>query len=43
MAIYSVNHTEHINTMCGQNSQFSNVKAVGTVITPVLRKAKGSK
>jgi hypothetical protein len=31
IAVYCVNHTEHINTGCGENAEF-NVKADGTYI-----------
>jgi hypothetical protein len=30
VAVYCENHTEHTNTLCGQNAEFSNVKAGGT-------------
>jgi hypothetical protein len=30
IAVYCENHTEHINTLCGQNAQFLCVKADGT-------------
>jgi len=30
IAVCSENHTKHINTMCGQNTEFMNVKAGGT-------------
>jgi hypothetical protein len=29
VAVYCENHTEHINTLCGQNAEFSCVKAGG--------------
>jgi hypothetical protein len=28
VAVYCENHTEHINTLCGQNGDIRNVKAV---------------
>jgi hypothetical protein len=30
IAVYCENHMEHINTHCGQNAEFTNVKAGGT-------------
>jgi hypothetical protein len=30
VAVYCENHTQHINTLCGQNEEFLNVKAGGT-------------
>jgi hypothetical protein len=30
MAVYSENHTKYINTLCGQNAEFLNIKAGGT-------------
>jgi hypothetical protein len=30
IAVYSEIHTEHINTLCGHNVEFLNVKAGGT-------------
>jgi hypothetical protein len=30
VALYSENHTEHTNTLCGQNAEFQFVKAGGT-------------
>jgi hypothetical protein len=27
IAVYCENHTEHINTLCGQNAEFLNVQA----------------
>jgi hypothetical protein len=29
VTVYCENHTEHINTLCGQNAEFVNVKASG--------------
>jgi hypothetical protein len=29
VAVYCENHTEHINTLCGQNAEFCYVKADG--------------
>jgi hypothetical protein len=29
VAVYIENHTEHTNTLCGQNAEFWNVKAGG--------------
>jgi hypothetical protein len=30
VAVYCENHTEHTNTLCGQNAEFLNVKPGGT-------------
>jgi hypothetical protein len=30
MAVCAKNHTEHVNTLCGQNMEFLNVKPKGT-------------
>jgi hypothetical protein len=30
--IYSTTHMKHINTLCGQNSEFVNVKVDGTAV-----------
>jgi hypothetical protein len=30
VAVYCENHTEHTDTLCGQNAQFYYVKASGT-------------
>jgi hypothetical protein len=30
VAVYCENHTEHKNTLCGQNAEFECVKANGT-------------
>jgi hypothetical protein len=30
IAVYSENHTKHINTLCGQNAELLSVKADGT-------------
>jgi hypothetical protein len=30
IAVCSENHTKHINTLCGQNAEFVNVKPGGT-------------
>ena len=30
IAVCSEIHTKHLNTLCGQNTEFLNVKAVGT-------------
>jgi hypothetical protein len=32
VAVYCENHTEHINTLCGQNAEFWYVKAGGVYI-----------
>ena len=32
IAVCSQIHTKHINTLCGQNVEFRNVKPVGTYI-----------
>jgi hypothetical protein len=36
IAVCSEIHTKHINTLCGQNVGFVNVKTVSTVGTKVL-------
>jgi hypothetical protein len=30
IAVYCENHTEHINTLCGENGEFFNIKVGGT-------------
>jgi hypothetical protein len=30
MAVYCEDHTKHVNTLCGQNAEFFNVKSGGT-------------
>jgi hypothetical protein len=30
VAVYFENHTEHTDTLCGQNAELSNIKAGGT-------------
>jgi hypothetical protein len=30
VAVYCENHTEHTDTLCGQNTEFSYVKTSGT-------------
>jgi hypothetical protein len=30
VAVYCENHTEHMNTLCGQNAEFPYVKVGGT-------------
>ena len=35
IAVYSHIHTKHINTMCGQNVEFVNVKLVVHIVTTV--------
>jgi hypothetical protein len=32
IAVYTENHTKHINTLCGQHTELLNVKAGGTYI-----------
>jgi hypothetical protein len=32
LAVYCENHTEHINTLCGQNAEFLDIKAGGIYI-----------
>jgi hypothetical protein len=32
IAVYSENHTKHINTLCGQNTELLNVEVGGTYI-----------
>jgi hypothetical protein len=36
IAVYYENHTEHINTLCGQNLEFLFVKESGTYRTTGL-------
>jgi hypothetical protein len=36
VAVYCENHTEHINTVCGQNAEFSVLKNVVYIITAGL-------
>jgi len=36
MAVFSEIHTKHINTVCGQNVEFLNVKLVVYRVTPGL-------
>jgi hypothetical protein len=43
MAAYSVNHTKYIDTLCGQNSEVSEVGAGGTVVITELGKVQESK
>jgi len=33
VAIFSQIHTKHINTLCGQNLEFCNVKLVAHIVT----------
>jgi len=40
MAVCSQIHTEHINTLCGQNVELLNVKLVVHIVTTGLQKAK---
>jgi len=37
MAVCSHIHTKHINTVCGQNVEFSNVKLVVHIVTSGLQ------
>jgi len=36
IVVYSQIHTKHINTLCGQNVEFLNVKLVLHIVTPEL-------
>jgi len=36
IAVYSEVHTKYINTLCGQNIEFVNVKLVVHIVTTVL-------
>jgi len=36
MVVFSDIHTKHINTVCGQNVEFLNVKLVVYIVTPGL-------
>jgi hypothetical protein len=36
IAVYCENHTEHINTLCGQNVGFSILKLLVHIVTAVL-------
>ena len=36
IAVYSQIHTKHINTLCGQNVEFVNVKLVECIVTTGL-------
>jgi hypothetical protein len=38
IAVCSENHTKHINTLCGQNVEFVNVKLVVHIVTSGLLK-----
>jgi hypothetical protein len=40
IAVYCENHTEHINTLCGQNAQFTCVKKVVYIVTTGLKGLK---
>jgi len=40
IAVYSQIHTIHINTLCGQNVEFVNVKVVVHVVTTGLQRVK---
>jgi hypothetical protein len=41
VAVYCENHTEHINTLCGQNAEFLDVKAGGTYTRSYHRCVEG--
>jgi hypothetical protein len=41
IAVYCENHTEHINTLCGQNAEFLNVEEGGTYGYRCVLKGKG--
>jgi hypothetical protein len=40
VAVCCENHTEHTNTLCGQNAEFWHIKACGTIATTGLSRAK---
>jgi len=40
IAVCSQIHTKHINTLCGQNVQFLNVKLVVNIVTTGLQRVK---
>jgi len=40
MAVCSEIHTEHINTLCGQNVGFVNVKVAVHIVTTGLQRVK---
>jgi hypothetical protein len=40
IAVYCENHTEHINTLCGQNAEIFNVKACGKYSSTVFQGVK---
>ena len=40
MAVCSVIHTKHINTVCGQNVELLNVKLVVHIVTTELQRVK---
>jgi hypothetical protein len=33
VAVYSENHTEHTDTLCGQNAEFCNIYKLSTYLT----------
>ena len=43
MAVCSDIHTKHINTQCGQNVEFVNVKLVVHIVTTELETVKSSR
>jgi hypothetical protein len=36
VAVYCENHTEHTDTLCGQNAEFLMLQHVVHIVTPVL-------
>jgi hypothetical protein len=38
VAVYCENHTEHANTLCGQNAEFSMLQQVVHIVTTGLRR-----
>jgi len=40
IAVCSQIHTKHINTLCGQNAELSNVKLVVHILTTGLQRVK---
>jgi hypothetical protein len=40
VAVYRVNHTEHTNTLCGQNAKLPNAKAGGAYNKGYVRESQ---
>ena len=40
IAVCSLTHTKHINTLCGQNAECLNVKLVVHIVTTGLQRVK---